>query len=232
MSGQSSKCIQMIFKCIEFKKKMFITKEIYKNFLVLVKNLNGVYSIINLITHFQELQNTKNEKKDELNINNEIVIQAEYVLDMFHKKTLKNIYEISSDRYGCCFIQKYMDTVMPLKEEKILELIKRIKPYFEEFLTEKFANYILQSIISYNYFSINKKIIRIILKKIDFYCNSNVTSNIVEIFLENNQYCDELIQEVINDKPLLRKILFNPYGNYGKKFILIFKFFFSKSLLK
>jgi len=219
ISVHSTKIIQDIIKYIDFDSKIFIIKVIYSHFTTLVKDLNGIYSIVNSIAEIEDIlaENKNSSKSFELNIKQSTILK--FFLHKFHKKVIKNIYEISIDKYGCCFLQKYMDII---SKEKVIEIINIVFPYTKEFLTEKFANYIIQYIISKNYYCLNKIIVKIFLEDLEFYCTSNVSSNVLEIFLDNNNYCDKLIEKLLLDesRDILKNILLNPYGNYGKNLFL------------
>ena len=208
----------MLFNNFDFDLKIYVTKVIFSDFLLLVKNLNGVYTILNLISHFTEkLKHNLNSTEDiSTNLNkNEMKMKIKKILVKFHSLIFKNIKEISEDRFGCCFIQKYLNIA---GKESSFDIVNNIFSLIKDFLTGKYSNYIIQFLITKNFTSFNKKVIEVINTNIEYYSNSNVSSHVIEIFLKNNEYCDEVIQNLLtNDREILKNILLNQYGNYGKK---------------
>ena len=214
MSNQSSRSIQLIFNYIDFNLKIHFTKKVISNFCELAFNLNGIYSIINVIKHLKLIISNDNSKENENFIQN-----FKFFIEKIHELTIKTIYKLSVDKNGCCYVQKYLESIEEEEEDKFLNVVEVVFPFITEFLIGKYSNYIIQLIISKNYIIINKKIIKIIMNNLEVYCNSNITSNIIEIFLSNNQYCDELIDFLIQkERKILMKIALNCYGNYGKFF--------------
>ena len=101
---------------------------------------------------------------------------------LFFEHILTKIGEIASSKKGCTFIQKCLET---LNEEKLIMLIKAITANLFSIITNKYGNYIIQSVLTIDNFEYKKGIYEEILKNVCFYSNQKYSSNVMEkCFLE------------------------------------------------
>lgn len=185
---------RVIQKLIEFSNDINLINNIIKNTLQLLKDNNGYH----IILKFAILNNRLNEI--------EKIIQ-------------ENLLEISTNKFGCCAIQKYLQNY---PEEKIINAII--------FSTEKliiniYGNYVIQYIISLNNKNYNHLIVDKLKSNIIYLSKQKFSSNVIERCFDYCEYPIKLI--LINhlcEEKVVKELLFDMYGNYGKNFKNLYLF--------
>ncbi len=132
-----------------------------------------------------------------------------------HKYVKENLIEICYDKYGCCFIQKYISI---LKHKNQQEFIGQVINYTREFIDHVYANYVIQYLISLKNSDYNEFFIRITKEKLVYYSKNKSTSNVIEKLLELHDNCNELIENLLTTPDGIKELVVDCYGNYGKTF--------------
>ena len=169
-------------------------KELYINFVNLVKpNIVLFSNDINGSHIIQKIMLTKN-------FNN----------DFCYEKIEECIEQIANHKNGCCFLQKCIEKIKGNELEKILNAInKKIRLL----IVDQYGNYVIQFIFKINGEERNKNIFDIVVKDLTFYSNQKFSSNVIEKFFLFENLKNKLISKII-EKENLKKLLFDPYGNY------------------
>ena len=169
-------------------------KELYINFVNLVKpNIVLFSNDINGCHIIQKIMLTKN-------FNNEFC----------YDKIEECIEQIANHKNGCCFLQKCIEKIKGNELEKILNAInKKIRLL----IVDQYGNYVIQFIFKINGEERNKNIFDIVVKDLTFYSNQKFSSNVIEKFFLFENLKNKLISKII-EKENLKKLLFDPYGNY------------------
>ena len=129
---------------------------------------------------------------------------------LFFEHILTKIGEIASSKKGCTFIQKCLET---LNEEKLIMLIKAITANLFSIITNKYGNYIIQSVLTIDNFEYKKGIYEEILKNVCFYSNQKYSSNVMEKCFLEKEVCERMIDEV-SKKEIFEQMLLDNFGNY------------------
>ena len=169
-------------------------KELYDNFVNLVKpNIVLFSNDINGCHIIQKIMLTKN-------FNN----------DFCYEKIDECIEQIANHKNGCCFLQKCIEKIKGNELEKILNAVnKKIRLL----IVDQYGNYVIQFIFKINGDERNKNIFDIMVKDLTFYSNQKFSSNVIEKFFLFDNLKNKLISKII-EKENLKKLLFDPYGNY------------------
>lgn len=200
----SSRIIQHLLDLsTNFSLKKSILTFVIDNIITLALDCNGLHVVIKCIEEIYK--NTySNEQNDKLEMNN------------IYNIISKELKMLCFSKFGCCFIQKIIKISSNNYKNKIISIIMNY--YFEEFIHNSYANYVLQEIISQKYLNINRDILNYVSKDIMNYSKSKATSNIIEkLLLEYTEPTMLLLKNIINkDKLLIRELVLDNFGNYGK----------------
>ena len=128
----------------------------------------------------------------------------------FFEHILTKIGEIAASKKGCTFIQKCLET---LNEEKLIMLIKAITANLFSIITNKYGNYIIQSVLTIDNFEYKKGVYDEILKNVCFYSNQKYSSNVMEKCFLEKEVCERMIDEV-SKKEIFEQMLLDNFGNY------------------
>ena len=124
----------------------------------------------------------------------------------------KNIILIGLNKHGCCALQKCIEFGT---EKQRTDMINYSIKHSRMFLTDKYGNYVLQNIISYQNNIAIKVITDSFLKDIFKLSKEKFSSNVIEKCMD---YCDEETKNKIllklANKDYLPELLMNMYGNY------------------
>jgi hypothetical protein len=140
-----------------------------------------------------------------------ILLNSEYNVPI-HEKINSSINEIATNRKGCQFLKKYLETV---DENKIKILVDNIYKNLDCIIMDQYGNYLIQNLILENNPAINKEnILNEIIKNVVKYSNQKFASNVVEKCFELNEEIKEKIINEILKKENFDKMLLDNYGNY------------------
>ena len=128
----------------------------------------------------------------------------------FYEHILNKMGEIASSKKGCIFIQKCLEI---LPEEKLNYLIKSIEKNLFTIITNKYGNYIVQSILAIKNYESKKGIYNEILKNVCFYSNQKYSSNVMEKCFDEEEVKERMINEILN-KEIFEQMLLDNFGNY------------------
>ena len=125
----------------------------------------------------------------------------------------KNFFSISTNKFGCCTIQKCLQ-ISPLHiREQILKL------FFDNIfilLREQYGTYVFQYIIEREPLDLKIKTIKSILPQLLFICKTKYSSNAIEKCLEFN--CKDihsiLLEKILEKEENIIELITNPFGNY------------------
>ena len=125
---------------------------------------------------------------------------------------IKNIYDLSTKKHSCCVIQKCIEYS---QDEQKKELLRSIADISYELINDQYGNYVVQYCINVCDYEINKIIAQNFLKNLEKFSVQKYSSNVIEKCLD---CCDEETKEIIVQQfcnpILIRKLLFDVYGNY------------------
>jgi pumilio RNA-binding family len=148
------KLVETMYKDSQHKKLAFILlKEMEGSLLYLFKNQNAIYlipKIIKLVPHSND-----------------------FVYDCL----AKNIVQIAADKNGCCGLQKCLEVANPLQYNTIITLILGNLLLF---MTDQYANYVLQFIVSQNNQLLLRRLIMCFKNNITFLAKQKYSSNVIE----------------------------------------------------
>ncbi len=124
-----------------------------------------------------------------------------------------NFFLISTNKFGCCTIQKCLQ-ISPLHiREQILKL------FFDNIFTllrEQYGTYVFQYIIEREPLDLKIKTIKSILPQLLFICKTKYSSNAIEKCLEFN--CKDiheiLLEKILEKEENIIELITNPFGNY------------------
>ena len=98
---------------------------------------------------------------------------------------INNYAQISSNKHGCCILQKcieysnpYYKVIIHIYSQQIL--INLIVSGTHLFIADQYANYVLQHIISLNNHEINRKITSLFINNIEVLSKQKFSSNVIE----------------------------------------------------
>jgi hypothetical protein len=127
---------------------------------------------------------------------NHIVQKYIYTIRYPHNQYLfeimiKDLAEISTDKHGCCVMQKLVDASEGA--QKVITNILNFQNFLIEiilkrtlsFISDQYANYVLQFILSLNDYNINKTIAELFIPTIGYLSKQKFSSNVIEKVL----YC-------------------------------------------
>jgi pumilio RNA-binding family len=139
------------------------------------------------------------------------LLKSEYNIPI-HEKINSSINEIATNRKGCQFLKKYLETV---DESKVKTIVNNIYKNLDCIIMDQYGNYLIQNLILENNPAINKEnILNDIFKNIVKYSNQKFASNVVEKCFElNNEFSEKIINEILK-KENFNKMLLDNYGNY------------------
>ena len=231
--------VQKLFPYLTFNDFKFILEKIELNIFDLSSNQHGTRVIQNIIFYLKtpELSNMFfNMIKPHIipllkemhgaHIINKLVNLNPRYSNEINKIILNNCCSLATNRHGCCFLQKIMESPdSSLKNELIKNLIDNIFVL----IIDQFGNYVIQSILLLNN---NKYASAIVLKIADstpYYSKHRYSSNVIEKcfdfcgknernILINKLYSPEIISELILDEHgnyVIQKALY--YADYAKK---------------
>jgi hypothetical protein len=124
-----------------------------------------------------------------------------------------NFFIVSTNKYGCCTIQKCLQISPNQIREKILNL------FFEniyDLLSEQYGTYVFQYIIENEPLDLKIKTIQKILPHLLYICKTKYSSNAIEKCLEFN--CKEIhliiLEKILEKEENIIELITNPFGNY------------------
>lgn len=116
-------------------------------------------------------------------INGNHIIQK-YLLEIACSKSyflydvaVNNIVEISTDKFGCCVIQKFIDTADDYQKN---ELIKKIIENTIILMSDPFGNYVVQYIILLKNYDVIYQISNTMKSYITYLSKQKFSSNVIE----------------------------------------------------
>ena len=90
---------------------------------------------------------------------------------------LRNFNRIITDKHGCCVMQKCIEVANPCYKEKI---INSVVENTEIYISNQYANYVIQYIITLDDHKINRKITERFLPNIEQLIRHKFSSNVIE----------------------------------------------------
>jgi len=221
INNYCTKVVQLLIFQSNLLVKLQISETAYQNVTALIKNNNGFYVVLSIIKIFIDLSKKLNVK--DLSLINELMKCNRLPKDItreknrFHKKIIKNFQEISMDKYGCCFIQKYYKLVENSIESFRFNIMEQIFQNTTLFIKHKYAHFIIQFLIMEN----NKKYIDFLIELVSYscieYCCDEISSRIIEKLISSNEIdCDKFVISILNSK--FQILFLNKNGNKSKQF--------------
>ncbi|KAH3673684.1 hypothetical protein WICMUC_003500 [Wickerhamomyces mucosus] len=219
--------IQKLIENLNDDNRLIFIEETYTHFTTIALNPHGTRSLQKLVDcvkydteiHLIEtsLKNNILLLSQDLNGNHviqKILVKFDYKnLDFIINEILDDCLSISTQKHGCCVLQRCLDNG---SIEQCLKLCTVISNYLNELSIDPFGNYVLQYIINKNFIEINFKILTFV--KLNFLRLSvhKFGSNVIERILKSSsEFSDDLINEILlsysND---LIKLINDPFGNY------------------
>lgn len=135
-----------------------------------------------------------------------------------HAYVKDNLKEICYDKFGCCFMQKYISILRPKHQNEIIKLVISLT---KEFIDHVYANYVIQYLISLNVPKYNQFFMKVIGEKLVYYSKNKSTSNVIEKLLELHDNCNELVEKLLETPNGVKDLVLDCYGNYGKISIIL-----------
>ena len=161
----------------------------------LLKELNGTFTV-------QKFANVHSNYSNEIN---EIIIE--------------NCQVLSTNRHGCCVIQKYLELNDPKMAPK---LIDKLIDNYSLLICDQFGNYVIQTILLLGNKKYGNRIAEKIAENIVYYAKHKYSSNVVE---KSFDYCDGnyLMNLMVNvqKKDNLVELLLDEHGNYVVQKVLL-----------
>lgn len=134
--------------------------------------------------------------------------------------TLLKLDSLSSDKFGCCIIQKLLEKT----RFENLNLMSRILDYTCQFIIDAFAYYVILYIIKQGNQDFNMIIVDKILPRIFYYSKVKYASNVIEKLLEvsNPPITNIMLSKMLENPNEVKNLLFDLNGNYGNLLLLSF----------
>jgi len=216
ISNHGTKIVQILFAHLDIGEKVQLSSIVMEKPLQLMKDCNGFHVVLCMVNEILRIIE---------NQTNSIEIKYLQILEAYFNeiKNLikKNFYEISVDKYGCCFIQKF---ISKLTKKDSLEFINLVKYFSKTFINHVYANYIIQFLITLKDKENNDYFLEILKLNLQSNCKDKSTSNVIEKLLLNHENCESLIEMIFSNTEAVKNLVNDCYGNYGKK--KIFYYFF------
>jgi len=142
-------------------------------------------------------------------------------LNHFHTTFLNNTEEITKDKFGCCVVQKMIESCSPNFRES---LISNIMNNIDKYMHDPYANYVLQLSITYNYKHLNNKVLEYSKTNFVFFGLEKFSSNVIEKALSytDESVRNEIIDLISDDEEIITKLLLDLYGNHILQKALLF----------
>jgi len=119
----------------------------------LLKDLNGIHVIQKIITSLPEINN--------------------YIYEILYT----NFVTISTNKNGCCALQKCLEFADKNQKNNLIELIIKNSILL---MTDQFGNYVIQYLISLQEQILNEKIINSFCSNIEYLSKQKYASNVIE----------------------------------------------------
>ena len=151
--------------------------------------------------------------------NNSSHIIIKYVNEIRYPKNVelfeevyKNFIPLCKDKYGCCVIQKCIDSGNEEQKNKLLELSNS---NCENLISDQFGNYVIQFVVCLDLKIVNQKILEILKNNLCSLCKEKYASNVIEKFLvKKSDESKEVINILLNDEKVVHELIIDKYGNY------------------
>ena len=128
-----------------------------------------------------------------------------------YEKLDECLEQIANHKNGCCFIQKCTEK---LKGEELEYLLNSINKKTKLLIVDQFGNYVVQHVLNINGKERNFKIFELLINDdITFYSNQKFSSNVLEKFFQFDEMKEKLFEILLNNN-VMKKMLFDPFGNY------------------
>ncbi len=116
-----------------------------------------------------------------LDINGNHIIQKFISLysdnEFIFERIMKNFNQIITDKHGCCVMQKCIEVADQSYREKIMNCVVENTAMY---ISNQYANYVIQYIITLNDHGINRKITEKFLPEIEILSRHKFSSNVIE----------------------------------------------------
>lgn len=125
----------------------------------------------------------------------------------------ENCVEVATHRHGCCVMQRCIDHAA---DEQKIQLAKEITKKALELVQDPFGNYVVQYILDLGEARFNDALIRRFLGHISTLSIQKFSSNVIErcIRVAEDETRRLLIDEIMQRRDRLDRMLRDPYGNY------------------
>ena len=128
------------------------------------------------------------------------------------EEVYNNFIPLSKDKYGCCVIQKCIDSGNEEQKNKLLELCNS---NCENLISDQFGNYVIQFVVCLDLKIVNQKILEILKNNLCSLCKEKYASNVIEKFLvKKSDESKEVINILLNDEKVVHELIIDKYGNY------------------
>jgi len=219
-------------------------KKIFK----LCTHLNGYHVLLKLQDHLLSYINLKSQQpniSNSIETTNKLYISDEKILDLdlMNDKSIEKIIfnivpktndplnidyiigvvgerfeEICYNENGCCYIQRTLDSCINLPFGKMI--IHQLLLNINDFIEHTYSNFIFQYIIEKQIYKYNHYIYQKIQFNLVHLSNGKYSSKVIEKLIEKHISKDEkLLKHFLFGKDVIKSLVLNRYGNYGKNYI-------------
>jgi hypothetical protein len=102
-----------------------------------------------------------------------IIQNSEFIYEMI----LQDFYNVVTDKHGCCVLQKCIEVSGPKHKTIMISIVVENTLLF---MSDQYANYVLQFIISLNNFEVNRRITECFIPNIGLLGKHKFSSNVIE----------------------------------------------------
>ena len=128
------------------------------------------------------------------------------------EEVYRNFIPLCKDKYGCCVIQKCIDSGNEEQKNKLLELSCL---HCNELISDQFGNYVIQFVVCLNLKIVNQKVYEILKSNLCSLCKEKYASNVIEKFLiKKSDESKEIINLLLNDEKTIHEMIIDKFGNY------------------
>jgi len=183
-----TRVLQKLLDFIKTEKLISKFSEIIQDKVYLSKDMNGNHIIQKFVT---------------LMISNNV-----FIFDAI----MEDFYDTITDKHGCCVLQKCLEVADINYKNAMIDLVIENTVHY---MSDQYANYVMQYIISLNDHKVNRRITESYLSSICLLSKHKFSSNVIEkVFDHSDDITKEMMVKHLNDSIIIQALLFDMYGNY------------------
>lgn len=133
----------------------------------------------------------------------------DFVIEFLAQK----IYDVVTQKYSCCTLQKCIQASNPIQRKILLHSIANSSI---RMFNNQYGNYVIQYVISLCDFEINHILVLNLLSDFQTFSSMKYSSSIIEKCMQfsDKKSVNLIFDKLCNDHTLVEKMLFDMYGNY------------------